>query len=151
MEQAKSIWEIISAIVRFGADLVTLSVGLAALWALVFHRRKISLIVKMFVNSYLNERIKRTKETLGRLESLTFDNKEHRPEIIALLGQLCGQIKTIAPAHTEVSQTYKELRELLDNKLKLTEATKRRIIYEVHSGLDNAYSVEIIDILENQQ
>jgi hypothetical protein len=145
-----SIWDYICQGVGFAADGVTLVLGALALWALVFHKRKIALVVNVLLSSFLNERIKRTKETLGKLESLSFDNKDDRAEIVALMGQLSGQIKPFIAANSDLAGINHEIREIVDRKTRLNEATKRRLTYEMHGALDNISFIETRAILETR-
>jgi hypothetical protein len=143
--------EIIKAIsdtVRFGANLFTFILGGIALWGILFRRKKLALFFKILISSFTNERVKRIKETLGKLESLTFDEKDNRKEIFALLGRVSGQIKPLATDGSGLKEIDKEISDLLAKTIPLTEATKQKIVYELHSRLDNISFVETSKILE---
>jgi hypothetical protein len=152
------LWSAIQAIARdirevvsFGADAVTLVLGTIALWALIFHKRKVALFIRVLLSSFLNERVKRTKETLGKLESLNYDNKEDRAEIFALLGQVSGQIKPFSIANTDLATINEEVHTILAKKTRLNEATKRRLMYEMHAALDGVSYTETRAILESKE
>ena len=99
------------------------------------------------LTTVMNERVKRIKETLGKLDSLNFDHKETRREIFALLGQVGGQIKPLATEQNGLDPIHKEILALLAKTAPLTEATKRRIVYELHGRLDNVSLAETQNIL----
>ena len=139
LNMLNALWNVLTAAVGFVADLLTAALGLIGLWAVVVHRNKVSAVIQLFVNTYLNQRIQRAKETLGRLEALNFDTKDHRAEIHALLGQLSGQLKSIANENQDVATTYADLKALVENRSRVTEASKRRIVFEVHGAVDGAY------------
>ena len=134
----------------FFADLVTLLLGALALWAIIFHRQKLELFFRVVLNSFVNERIKRIKETLGKLEGLNYDNKNDRPEIVALLGQVLGQIKPLINTDA-IKQVHVEMTELLQKKTRLSEATKRRLAYELHAGLDGLSFAAMQSMLEENK
>lgn len=139
----------IAAAIGFIADLFGVLLGGVALYALIFHRKKISLFLRIVLNSHFNERVKRMKETLGKLEQLSFDEKEHKSEIRNLLGQLNGQIKPMASDKNGLIRLQVEISAILKGEEKLTEPMKRQIIYDVHGVLDNANLSDITSIMEN--
>jgi hypothetical protein len=100
------------------------------------NRGKISLVFRYLQLSYISERTKRLKETLGKLEALNYDNKEHRSEIFALMGQISGQLKALEGEHISLTSIQGDLEQILARKLRLSEATKRRILYSIHSSVD---------------
>jgi hypothetical protein len=117
-----------SDITQFLANLITILLGLFAFYALIFHGRKIGILFRVMVSAFLNERVKRIKETLGKLEAFNFNIREDRPEIVALLGQLSGQIKPLTSDSDAIASLHAEIIRLLDKPTTLNEATKRRII-----------------------
>ena len=125
-------------IVEFLSHLITVVVGGVAIWGLIFKRRELTLAYRVFTNTYLNQRINRLKETLGKLETLSYDRKEDRSEINALVGQICGQLKPLAQDYPDLSETVEYLTELIDGKKRLSESRKRRLLYEIHGHLDSA-------------
>lgn len=141
-------FKLIAQGLQVGADFVTLVLGGIALWGLVFHKKKISLIIKVLVNSFLNERVKRIKETLGKLDSLDYNDKEDRGEIFALLGQVSGQIKPLTATDQHLLSLYAEIQTILEKKSPLNEATKRRLVYALHGQLDGASFAETQKILD---
>ncbi len=137
MKQLIDIALSVPPIVQFLSHLITIAVGGVALWGLIFKRRELTLAFRVFANTFLNQRINRLKETLGKLETLNYDQKEHRSEITALVGQVCGQLKSLAQDYPNLSQTLEHLAELVDGKKRLSEARKRRLVYEIHGHLDS--------------
>lgn len=124
--------------VDFFADLVTVTLGLVALWGLILKRKELSLAFRMFTNIDRSHRVHRLKETLWHLNSLSYDNKEHRTEIRALLGQVCGQVRSLADNDPKLKALHAELAELTDGRKGLSESKKRRIVFEIHGCLDSA-------------
>lgn len=145
-----TIGEWVSKFVTFFADLFTAILGSAGIWALIFHRQKAKLFFKLVLSGFVNERIKRIKETLGKLESLNYDDKANRPEIIALLGQTLGQIKSLTE-HEPIRQTHADISDLIDNKARISEATKRRVVYELHAALDTVSFEAMQTLLEERK
>jgi len=133
------------------SDLVTTVLGGIALYGLIFKRKKIVLFIRLIINSQYNERVKRVKETLGKLEGFSFEEKDERTEIFNLIGQLSGQIKPLATDKNGLIKVHEELKEILDGKQKLSEAKKRNLVYELHGILDNASYLDFNEILNNQQ
>ena len=132
--------------VSFGANFVTLILGGIAIWGLIFRRKKIALIMKLMISNFTNERVKRLKETLGKLESLSYDEKPDRPEIHALLGQVSGQIKILATEQNGLMKINQDISDILAKKSALNEATKRRIVYELHGSIDTISFTETNNI-----
>jgi len=131
------IWQWAREIVTFAAHLVSLPLGIIALWTLIFRRKKIAVIFKVFTNVFLNEKLRRIRETLNRLESLNYDEKPNRAEIRALLGQVSGQIKPMISSSNELAGVHKAFCDMMENTAPLTEAKKRNAVAELHGVLDN--------------
>lgn len=142
--------ESIARIVAFGSDLITLVLGAITLWTIVRHRKRISILVSVFLASFHNERVKRIKETLGKLDSLNFEDKRDRREIIALFGQVSGQIKHLINDRNNLKPIHDELLVLLENPVRIGEPVKRRIVYELHGELDRASFAETQRLAEKQ-
>ena len=138
----------VSDSVTFGANFLTLILGGVALWGLLFRRKKLALVFRALISNFTNERVKRLKETLGKLESLSFDEKEDRPEILALLGQVSGQINNLATEQNGLKKVQSEITNLLAKTTRLNEATKRRIVYELHGNIDSLSFTETNKTLE---
>src|SRR2546426_11206830 len=81
------------------AHLCTSILGIVAIYGLLKHKSKISAFVRLLAHSVITERVNRIKGTLGELDSLNYDVKEHRKQIIALLGQLTGMVRLFASRH----------------------------------------------------
>ena len=103
---------------------------------MIFRQREITLFFRLFTNAYLNQRVTRLKETLGKLDALSYENKDHRPEVFALLGQICGQIKPLVTDYPGLQESYDQLFEYVERRKRLSESVKRRIAYELHGFLD---------------
>lgn len=121
----------------FFSDVITVALGVVAIWGLIVKRKELSLAFRVFTNTYLNQRVNRLKETLGRLESLSYDNKEHRSEIQALIGQVSGQVRSLVDDYPKLEEVHATLTEFIDGKKRLSESKKRRIVYEIHGHLDS--------------
>lgn len=119
------------------ADLVTVVIGLIAIWGLIFKRRELGFVFRVFANAHLNQRVNRLKETLGKLETLNYDQKEDRSELNALVGQVCGQVKPLVGDYPKLVNVYDELLALVERKKRLSESKKRRLVYELHGILDD--------------
>lgn len=122
---------------EFLSHVVTVVVGGIAIWGILFKRRELTLAFRVFANTYLNQRIHRLKETLGKLETLNYDRKEDRSEINALIGQICGQLKPLAQDYPKLSETLEHLTLFVEKKQRLSESKKRRLVYEIHGILDS--------------
>ena len=88
--------------------------------------------------TYINERVKRLNETLGKLESVNYDNKEDRSEIFALMGQLLGQMKALEGMHQSIASVQTELEAIVCKKTRLNEAIKRKMLFTIHNAIDQS-------------
>ncbi len=138
-------------IADLASDVVTVILGLIAFWGLIFKRKELSLAFRLFTNTYLNQRVNRLKETLGRLESLSYDNKEHRSEIHALIGQVCGQVRSLTDDHPKLDEVHKTLLTFMESRVRLTESKKRKIIYEIHGHIDSASFDQSVGVFEKNK
>ncbi|MCI0639567.1 MAG: hypothetical protein L0Y72_18190 [Gemmataceae bacterium] len=129
-------WQVIVDGLAFLSNLVTVLLGAIALIGVFWHRKKISAFFTLLATSHLQERINRIKETLGKLESLNYDVKEDRPKILAIIGQLSGQVRPLSSQNQEIDAVYKEINSILNKDIRLSEAVKMRILHEVHGALD---------------
>ena len=123
------------ALTSFLADLLTAILGGLALWGLVFRRTQLTHAFRALASAHLNQRVNRIKETLGRLEPLSWDAKDHRSEIRALFGQLLGQVRPLVGDHDEFADPVNKLEGVVDGG-RLTEGRKRQLVYELHAVLD---------------
>jgi hypothetical protein len=131
------IWRWALEIVTFAAHFVSLTLGLIALWALIFRRKKLALIFRVFMSVFLNEKLRRIRETLNKLETLNYDEKQNRAEIRALFGQVSGQIKPMIGSNDGLAGIHKSMCDIVENAAPLTEAKKRSAVAELHGVLDN--------------
>ncbi len=129
--------DVVVQVVSFISDLVTAIVGSAALYGLIFHRRELSNFFRFLQNYQLTERIKRIKETLGKLDSLNYGDKSSRAEIVALLGQVSGQVHPLVANDGELQKICNEISEILAKRVGISEGTKRNIVYRIHGQLDS--------------
>jgi hypothetical protein len=128
--------EVIAEWVTLVAHSFTAILGAVAIWGLLFHRKKITAFAQLLAYSALNERTRRIKAILGRLESLNYDDKSDRKEIVAMLAQLAGMVRLIAERHEGFRQFYAELRQTSEKPEALSEGAKRRLSEELHALLD---------------
>jgi hypothetical protein len=118
------------------ADALSLLVGLFALWAFVFRRKEIAKLLATFSNAFAAQRLSRIKETLGKLESLNWDQKENRSEITALAGQICGQLRPLLEEFPKLEDAHKQWTVFAQVWRHRSESRKRQLIYELHGILD---------------
>lgn len=131
------IWQWSREIVTFAAHSVSLILGLIALWALIFKGKKLAFVVRVFMSVFLNERLRRIRETLNKIESLNYEEKKNRPEIRALLGQVSGQIKPMIAGNNRLSAIHMVICNLVEDKTALTEPQKRSVVAELNGHLDD--------------
>jgi hypothetical protein len=154
MDVVEAVWRTAGEIVAFVAHLIGAVLGIIALYALyglIFHRKEVKAFLTLLAMSHLHERIKRVKETLGKLEFLNYDTKEDRQEIFALLGQLGGQTKPLVSECPGLDVVHIEMAGILQKQVKLSEATKRRILYELHGALDSQALAASASLLGNRK
>lgn len=124
-------------------NLVTILVGVIGIVGFWLNRSKISVIFRYIQLSYVSERIKRINETLGKMESVNYDNKEDRREIFALMGQLLGQLKTLEELCPEAGVLRSEIESIVNRKSRLNEAIKRKILFSVHHAVDQSMKLSL--------
>lgn len=135
--------------VQIIADTLTALLGLWALRGLVFHRKKINAFVKLLAHSVINDRIKRIKGTLGELDTLDYNVKEQRKEILAVLGELAGMVKGFSTGHSGFKNVYENLVNIAEQRHEVSEPTKRRLCAEIHTLLDDHSVAAAVAILED--
>jgi hypothetical protein len=132
------------------ADFVTAILGFWAIWGLIRHRKKIGAFVRLLGHSLVNERIRRIRGTLTRLGELNYGVKEERKEIIAILGELAGMIRTFAKRNSDFQQKYDELiKYTTTGSEELSEAAKRRIAEEINCLLDDQALAAALNLMED--
>lgn len=139
----------VTAVIEFVANTVTALLGIAALWGLTFHRKKLNEFVRLIASSAINDRIKQIKGTLGKLESLNYDIKEQRREILAVMGELLGMLRSFYDSQSRFKQVYDELMGITENNQRISEPIKRRLCAEIHSLLDDHSVTQTLTIAEN--
>lgn len=141
-------FEDIRNIVTFIAHLTGSILGIIGIYGLIKHRAKISAFVRLLALNVINERIKRIKGTLGELDSLSYDVKEQRGRIKAVMGQLAGMIHLFALRHDGFKRVHAELLVLVEKPAGNSEANKRRISEELHGLLDEQGFAAAISLVE---
>jgi ABC-type transporter Mla subunit MlaD len=132
------------------ADFITAILGLLAIGGLIRHRKKISAFLRLLAHTLVNERIRRIRGTLTRLDGLNFGVKEDRKEIIAILGELAGMIRTFAKNHNDFQRIYDELINYTTTSPEsLSEATKRRISEEINCLLEDQALAAALNLMED--
>lgn len=119
------------------ANCVTTLLGVSALVALLLKREEIGRLLSLVTNLHLRDRVNRIKETLGRLEGMNYNNKEERPEIVALVGQLQGQLKGLDSSEGSLVAILEDIEGFSNPGNRLSEARKRALVFAVHGNLDN--------------
>ena len=119
------------------ANCVTILLGVGAVVGLLLKRKEIGRIISLVTNLHLRERVNRIKETLGRLEGMNYNNKEERSEIVALVGQLQGQLRGLDSSDGDLIKILQEIEGYSQPGNRPSEARKRALVYAVHGKLDN--------------
>jgi hypothetical protein len=136
--------------VELVANFLTAILGFWAIWGLIRHRKKISAFVRLLAHTLVNERIRRIRDTLTRLEGFNFGVKDDRKEIISILGELAGMIHTFAKHHSDFRRIYDELiKYTTTNPEGLSEATKRRIAEEIICLLEEEALNAALNLMED--
>jgi len=118
------------------ADLVTIGLGILGLWGLIARRRQISTFLRLTVLAYRQQRLHRVRTTLERLRHLNYEDRESRPEIRALLGQLCGELKSLSEDLPGLRPSHERLAAKIDSSFRWTELEKRRLLSEIDGACD---------------
>ena len=139
----------IPPIVNLAADAVTVILGSVALWGLVFRRKQLSLAMRLLGSLYASQRASRLKETLGKLEALSYDNKEDRGEIHALFGQASGQISGLLADYPSLQETHVKISAVVEKRGRLSESLKRQLVYEIHGCIEIASLDQARDTVES--
>lgn len=128
----------IEKILSICGNSVTIIVATIAVVGFFNNKDKLSDLFRYLQFTYINERVKRLKETLGKLEAVNYDNKEDRLEIFALMGQLLGQMKALEGTHQSITTVQIELEEIVSKKTRINEAIKRKILFSIHNAIDQS-------------
>jgi hypothetical protein len=119
------------------ADFIALILGGVAVWGLVFKRRQIAYVFRLARNVHLHRGIENVRETLRDLNKLDYREKESRPEIAALLGQLSGQIESLLETHPKLTDVHQKVTDLVEAKKRCSESVKRQICCQLEGILDS--------------
>jgi len=131
------IWLIIGKIIEVGSQTVTLIAGLVGLYALIFHGKRVTLLLNALSYLFVSARAQKVRDLLSKLSARNYDDKESRKEIFALLGELTGRLKPFANMTPSLEKCYQDLEVLLTAKTKVTEPSKRRLLTEIEVALDS--------------
>ena len=111
--------------------------GLIALWAIIFKRNKLTLVLRVFTATLINEKLRRIRETITKLETTSYDEKQNKPIVQSLIGQLCGQIGSMVSNGNGLQKIHDRLAAMLDSKTAVSEPHKQRLLAELNAELDN--------------
>jgi hypothetical protein len=137
--------------IGFASDLIGIIIGVLALWALWANRKHLPAVTLWLRHAHLSDRVRRLRETLGKLEGLSYDDKDARSEIVALIGQLSGQIKSLPADSPSVQEASQEIEACHSRTVKLTEAIKRRLLHLTHVAVDNSVMGSDINLSNNER
>ena len=121
------------------ADAVTICVGVGTVVLFLWNRRRIESAVRVLLNKIFMERASRLRETTARLSKLSFDDKAHRKEILALIGQARGQMKPFVLQHPAFNEPYLALDDYLKSPSTLSEPRKRELIAVIDGAIESAF------------
>jgi len=125
------------------SDSCTFVIAISAFVAYWKNKRKINLLLKFAINKMQQDRLNYVKDTLSRLESLNYDEKEHRTKIMNMFGTLYGQVTADTALAIKCSNVLKDIDSILKKDHTLNEHTKCRIVSEVKGHINNTiYDIE---------
>jgi hypothetical protein len=133
---AHDIWRLLSEVTAFVANLLTIALGVLAVYGITAHREQIRSFLRLVSLSQFHKRFGGIKESLGRLESLNCGRKRDRIEVHSMLGQLVGQLQPLIGEVASLKAVHDEILQVLRDKIELTEPEKRRIVHGIRSALD---------------
>lgn len=118
------------------ADTLTIILGALALYGLIAKRKKLSSFINVVLNSHLNERVRRIRDTVTQLQSISLDDASRYKEGIALLGSLSGQLKPLTTARPRLQNLHEDLIFMTEGKTRVKESKKNAVIHEISALLD---------------
>lgn len=141
-------FEDISKYLQFASDLVTAVLGVITLCAIIFKRKKLSLLFNVIFNTHLNNRIKRIRETLTSLENINIDinGKEKQKDAIALIGSLIGQIKPLCIKQVRLQEICDLLILMTEGKKQIKQHQINSSVHEIGGILDDLLILNYSDI-----
>lgn len=104
----------VAAIVEFLANAITVVLGCAAIYAFFYKRSELSLALRGIAQTVFNHRVHRLKETLGKLDRLSYERVGDRIEIVALIGELGGQLRPLVRDFPLLADTLEELNAIIE-------------------------------------
>jgi hypothetical protein len=131
-------WVVFDRGMQVCANSITVILGCIALVALLRRREQLKAFFGLLQQVNLSQRTMQIRYTLRELERVSFDTKEERPQVRALLGQLCGQIAALKDTIPELNSAYNALLSFREKTNSITEFKKRALVHELHGILDNA-------------
>lgn len=147
MQFVFDVLKLIPPIVEFAADFVTTIVGAVGIWGLLFKRRELLLAFRVLTNTYFNYRTSHLRESLLQLENLSWNNRENRPEIQALIGRICGQLKPLTQDFPELESVLEEL----ENLKTITERRKQTIVHSILGQLESLSFRQQTSVMKSKQ
>ena len=144
LEISKLIFEVCG----FISNIVTIIVGGIAIFQLSSHRGLLAQFVESLRLAHVSESSRRIRDTLMKLESLNFNEKEDKSEIRALFGQLSGQLKAFIDQSENIRNAHDEVANSISTGQKLTEPRKRFLVQLVHGAIDGSFQTGLQKIQE---
>lgn len=136
-DKIKTASPFIADVVDFTGDLVTSILGAAAIWAFIFRRPQFLQTFDFFSSAYVAQKVVRLRQSLANLEQLDYQEKTKKNEVRALIGDVCGQLKSLMTRLPELNGIHVELTAIMNRSQKLDEGEKRRLIQEIYGVLDD--------------
>ena len=131
--------KLISDYVGLAADSVTFLLGSVAILGLIFQRKKLSLIVKLYLNNHFNQRVKKMQDNITKLHGLDYSDKAKRPEVFMILHALRGQLRPWLEQRSSLAPVYSRLDDVVEKKTKLTQAYKSELAHELEEVLEGLF------------
>lgn len=119
------------------ADLVTVAIGAATIFAFFRYKDRISAAIRLLRLNHLNERREEVKKTLDLLADVPV-SKASAKDVRALFGRLNGQITPLCAVVVELTEIQQTIESIALQNGKLTEPIKQTVIHTVHAQFESA-------------
>lgn len=126
-----------SKYLQFASDLITVLLGGITLFAIIVKRKRLLLLFNVILNTHLNHKVRRIRETLTSLENISLTDKDSQKDGVALLGSLIGQIKQFGVTQPRLKEISISLVSMTDGKRPIKQHQMNAHIHEISGILDD--------------
>ena len=137
--------------INFSANLITIVVGLIAIYVFFFNKEKITSAINFILNYSNQLTLSELKFRLERLNDYNANDASQKEEVINILHEIEGQINGNKILKEKLSEQLTKITSIISNVKLLTEPKKRSLVSELRESLRHIDASNYSDMIDGNK